>query len=83
MTQQMPESQEPDWTITGTEDTFGPIGPGGALRMKRVKFVTRDGQESYVDVPMTGDWRTAAIKAVAKHAEELLGFVGVTSADFA
>lgn len=76
------QTDEPDWTIGTIEEAFGPAGPGGTVRYKRVNFTVRGGQSSYVDVPMTGDWKTAAVQAVAQHASDILALSGTKSTDF-
>lgn len=76
------QNDEPDWTIGSVEDSFGPAGPGQTTRYKRVNFTVRGGQSSYVDVPLTGDWKTRAVQEVAQHAADLLALSGTKSTDF-
>jgi len=73
---------QPAWRITTIEDTFGAATPGGVTRIKRVNFTYGAGQTSYVDVPLTGDWKTVAVQKVAEHAADLLALTGTSSNDF-
>lgn len=73
------DADAPLWRITDTYDSYGPASPGQTTRIKGVKFVTRDGQNSYVEVPFVAGWQQRAIQLVDEHARELIGFVGTTS----
>jgi len=67
--------------ITDVEDLFALSGVGQQNRYKRVHFTYGNGQQSFVDVAVTGDWVKAAVDAVDKHAEELLALTRSSSAE--
>lgn len=62
--------------IVKVEDLYQLSGIGSNNRVKRVYFTYGDGEQSYVDVSVTGDWVKSAAEAVDKHAEELLALMG-------
>lgn len=66
-------------SIDKVEDLYALSGIGSNNRVKRVYFTYGKDKQSWVDVPVQGDWVKAAVDAVDKHAEELLALTGSTS----
>lgn len=66
-----PSEPQPQWTIDNVTDSFGPAGLSVPQRYKRVAYHTREGDSSYVEVPLAPGWPDEAVRQIQAHVDEI------------